>query len=371
MRLTDLPLDDLAFRTSEAVREPLRRACAANPDLATFHDLGRSEQGRPLYGVTLGYGPRRVTLVAGAHADEPVGPETLRTLVLETLAHRDWEAEDGGFAELFERFTLRIIPHVNPDGEAANRPWIEAFPVSGGAAAEALAAYLRHRRREPPGRDVEFGYPVMRPENRAASAFLFDYEPVAFHASLHGMGFAEGALLLLERHWVDARPERTAALMEGWRAAVAAARLSLHDHDRRGEKGFHYLGPGFWSTPEGTAMQAHFRALGDEATARKFFLSSMEWARLTGYDAARDGHPLALVTELPLFVLPRAEPHVPGVPATWLALQEALPELTARARAGEGLHEHVARFGLRLLPLADAVRLQLRALELGLEAVAV
>jgi len=358
--LSELPLDNLRFRTTEEVRDPLRRACDANPDLATFHDLGRSEEGRPLYGVTLGYGPETVTLVAGAHADEPVGPETLRTLILEALAHRDWLAEGEGLADLFERVTLRILPHVNPDAEARNRPWIHRWPD--------LDAFLLHRQREPPGRDVEFGYPVLRPENRAASRFLFDYAPLALHVSLHGMAFAEGALLLIERHWA----ERTDPLRARWREAVAAAGLGLHDQDRGGDKGFAYLGPGFWTTPEGEAMQRHFRQQGDEETARKFFRSSMEWARLAGYDAERQRHPLCLVTELPLWVVSGEERgHEPGVPAAYLALQEALPEATIRVRAGESASEVLAPLRFTPLPLAEAVRLQLRAIELGLEGVGV
>jgi hypothetical protein len=359
MRLTDLPLDQLRFRTSDEVADEIRHACGANPDLATFHDLGKSEQGRPLYGVTLGFGPETVTLVSGAHADEPVGPETLRTLILESLANRDWLAEDDGVHELLERVTFRIIPHVNPDGEAANQRWISAWPD--------VNAYLLHRRREPPGRDVEFGYPVMRPENRIASCFLFDYSPLALHMSLHGMGFAEGALLLIERHWADA----TGELREHWRRAVVATNLRLHDHDRGGEKGFRYLGPGFWSTPEGTAMREHFLALRDQETARKFFLSSMEMARVAGYDARRERHPLCLVTELPLFVIEAEHERVPGVPAALLELQEAIPAIEARLREGDDAVELIEPFQLRPLPPEDAVRLQLRAIELGLEAVGV
>jgi hypothetical protein len=357
--LTDLPLDGLRFRTAEEVREPIRRACAANPELAAFHDLGRSEEGRPLYGVTLGFGPETVTLAAGAHADEPVGPETLRTLVLEALAHRDWLAEDEGLAALFERCTLRILPQVNPDAEARNQPWIERWPD--------LDSFLLHRLREPPGRDLEFGYPVLRPETRAASRFLFDYTPLALHVSLHGMAFSEGALLLIERHWAGV----TGGLRARWREAVVSSGLGLHDQDRGGDKGFAYLGPGFWTTPEGEAMQRHFREEGDEETARKFFLSSMEWARLAGYDAARDRHPLCLVTELPLWVVEGEGGHRPGVPEAYLALQSVLPEATLRVRQGEPSAEALAPLRLRPVPLETAVRLQLRALELGLEAAGV
>ncbi|MEO1076777.1 MAG: M14 family zinc carboxypeptidase, partial [Bacteroidota bacterium] len=298
MRLADLDLSDLRFRTSEQVFNDLEQACSANPDLATFEVIGHSEAGRPIAGVTLGYGPRTVTLVAGAHADEPVGPETLRTFIIESLAARDWGASDGGFAELFERFTFKMVPHVNPDAEAVNQPWIRAWPD--------LRAFLRYRLREKPGRDIEFGYPVMRSENRAVSRFLFGYAPIALHASLHGMAFSEGSLLLIERHWAEAFPERLAALQRGHlEATKAVARLEPHDQDRSGDKGFRYLGPGFWSTPEGTAMQAYFLREGDAETAAKFFLSSMELARIAGYDAERKAAPLCLVTELPLWLVRR------------------------------------------------------------------
>jgi hypothetical protein len=367
MRLADLDTDGLRFRTSDETLDALRAACEQNPDLARFEVVGHSEEGRPIAGVTLGYGPRTATLVAGAHADEPVGPETLRLLVLEGLAARGWGAEGGGLADLWERFTLRIVPHVNPDGEARNRAWIERWDADDPAAT--LAAYLRGRRREAPGRDVEFGYPVMRSENAAASRFLFPYEPIALHASLHGMGFSEGALLLVEKDWID-KPN-TAPLREGFARAASAAGLRLHDHDRGGDKGFRYGGPGFWTTPEGRAMQRHFLDAGDPETAAKFFLSSMETAVLTGRDRDTGRTPLCLVTELPLFVL-EAEPddRQPGVPQTLIDFRHALPALAEAAEAGDDLGPRIEPFGLRCLDLETAVRLHLRTLDLGLVAVA-
>lgn len=356
MNLTAIDANGARFRTADEVRDELRHACAANGDVAAFHQIGASREGRPIDAVTLGYGPRLATLVAGAHADEPVGPETLRTLILESLANRDWLAEEEGFHDLFEQFTLRIIPQVNPDGEARNQRWIREWPD--------VEAFIAHRLREQPGDDVEFGYPNLRPENQAASRFLFDYSPLALHLSLHGMAFAEGALLLIERYW-----EHRESIMAGWRDAVAAAGLRLHDHDRGGDKGFAYYGPGFWSTPEGRAMQRHFRQRGDEATAARFHLSSMEMARLAGFDAASGARPLCLVTELPLFVIEQDYERQPGVPAAYLALQEVLPEAQTRLAAGEGVHTLLAPFALRPLPLDTAIRLQLRAIELGLAAV--
>ena len=83
-----------------------------------------------------------------------------------------------------------MVPHANPDGEQANRAWIERWPSAD--------ASLRHVLREPLGRDVEFGFSAMRPENAAMTSFLARAAPVR----LHGMAFAEGAALLIERRWV-------------------------------------------------------------------------------------------------------------------------------------------------------------------------
>ena len=366
MFLADLDLSALRFRQSAEVFDEMREACAQNPDLATFETIGESEEGRPIAGVTLGYGPRLVTLVAGAHADEPVGPETLRTLVLEGLAARGWGADDGGLEELWEQVTLRIVPHVNPDGEARNQSWIQAWDAE--EPADTLGHYLRGRRREPPGRDVEFGYPDLRPENRAATAFLFENGPVALHASLHGMGFSEGALLLVEKRWLQT--ERDQALRVGFAQGAEDVGLRLHDHDRGGDKGFRYGGPGFWSTPEGAAMRQHFLDADDPETAGLFRQSSMEQA----VETAPEGEsPLCVVTELPLFVLdaepPAGHARQSGVPATLQAFQDAMPALIEAAAEHRDLASLAAPFGLRCLDLETQVRLHLRTLDLALDAV--
>lgn len=356
MTLADLDIGTVRFRTSAEVFDDLRQSCEANPDLATFEVIGKSEEGRPIAGVTLGYGPRIVTLVAGAHADEPVGPETLRHLVIDGLGARDWGAEGGGLADLFERFTFRIIPHVNPDAEARNQAWITQWGVLSDRPADLLACFLRQRRREPPGRDLEFGYPAMRLENRAATEFLFgDRPPLALHASLHGMAVSEGALLLIEKDWLHA--ERTEPLREGFRQSAARAGFRLHDHDRGGDKGFRYGGPGFWSTPEGAAMRAHFEAAGDPEMAALFHRSSMEEAI-----HANDGQPLCIVTELPLFYLAAPYSHTPGT----AALAERFREVQAEWLAGGAAPESLGPFGVRPVDPTVAVRLHLDTLDRAL-----
>jgi len=313
------------FRTCEEVAHAMGEACLRHGN--GFFEVGRSEEGRPIHGARLGRGPRRVSLVAGAHAEEPVGPETLRAMVL----HAD------RLGPLLGRFTFAVIPHLNPDGEARNRAWLRAWPDAD--------AFARAAVREPPGRDVEFGWPDLRRENADAALFLKEHGPYALHASLHGIAFAEGVQLLLHRQWVS----RTVRLREGFAAAVREAGLGFHDHDRRGEKGFWRIAPGFATTPESGAMRDFFLAQGDAATAARFRMSSMEYVRSLGGDT------LCMVTEVPLWVVPNPDPR-PGVPSAYLALRERLSR-------GEPPGP------VRAVDLATAVRLQLRALDLALRVV--
>ena len=343
--LSLLTSSEPAFRTYEEALPALRATCADHP-LASWYELGTSEEGRPLGGVVLGDGPITASLIAGNHADEPVGPATLFALIEGLLSRPET------YAPLLEQVTFAIVPHTNPDGAARNRPWIEAWPD--------LAAFLEHRVRELPGRDLEFGYPGMRPENEHVAQFLRAHGPFALHMSLHGMSASEGAMLLINRPWTF----RTQPLRDAFRAAAAEAGLPMHDHNRKGEKGFFWIEPGFTTTPRGDAMRTFFRAQDDEAMAKRFHQSSMEFVMSLG------GDPLCLVTELPLFLIPNDNP-TPGRPERYLAFKDRLPEAKHRLSQDEPIDDLIAPFKVRPLPLATAVRLQIRALELGLEAVGV
>jgi Zinc carboxypeptidase. len=191
------------FRAHGTVRSPIESACAQHPDVATFRELGPSEDGTMLYGAVVGTGPITVSLIAGNHADEPVGPETLRSFLINGLARRD------DMESVLRRFQFVVVPHTNPDGEARNRAWMEAWPD--------LEAYLKEAVRENPGRDMEYGFPDMRPENTHVSAFLREHGPFDLHASLHGMSAGEGAMLLINRPWTF----RTQSLRDDFASAAA------------------------------------------------------------------------------------------------------------------------------------------------------
>lgn len=305
--------------------------------------IGTSRQGRPLLGVMVGSGPLRVSITAGAHSDEPAGP-----LAALALLHALTTTDRGRV--LLTRTTWLICPHVNPDGALLNDHWLADPPDP--------MRYLRHVFREPPGDDVEFNYPSEdpgargpRPENAAVAAFLREGAPFHLHASLHGMGFAEGAWWLIGSEWVD----RTAPLRQRIAAIFEQHHAGFHDIDRHGEKGFTRIGRGFSTTPTSTAMKEFFLREKDPVTARLFLPSSMEFVRSLG------GDPLVMVSELPLFRLRGVEalagPPVEPTPYQRFRprLKEAQQQLLAGNRApAEALFRE---FDVRPVPFPQQIRI--------------
>jgi hypothetical protein len=312
-------------------------------------EIGRSRQGRPIIGYNIGEGPFHISLIAGCHADEPVGPAMLERLVSHLLAQDD-------NAPVKSRLRWWIVPHANPDGDARNAAWSGA--VDDGASFD-LYAYIRQSIREAPGDDVEFGFPRhaadsgARPENQAIASFLDPGGPFVLHASFHGMAYAAGPWFLMESSWAD----RTTGMRERLRRRVAAMDYRVHDIDRQGEKGFTRIDEGFTTRPDSVAMASYFRQLNDEATASLFRPSSMEYVRSLG------GDPLTLVSEMPLFV----------VPAELFQRGELIrpPELVRLRDAGDEaeLRQVAEEVGVRPMPIGDQMRLQLAFLEEALATV--
>lgn len=323
--------------------------------------LGRSRQGRPIYGYQLGHGPAAVSCIGGCHADEPVGPAMLERLV-------SWLALQPSTSPCLSKVRWFLVPHVHPDGAARNHAWTSFRFDEPGADLDGdldLVAYLRHVVRDLPGDDVEFGFPGSPdgspplPEARAVAEFLAQGAPLHLHASFHGMAFAAGPWFLMEHSWA----ERTLDMRNGLRDRVTDLGYRLHDVDRGGEKGFFRIDEGFTSRPDSKAMRAHFEALDDSATAALFRPSSMEYAVSLG------GDPLTLVSEMPLFIAPW-DLYTSGGS---LVRPQALSELRARAVdvhvPAHTIRAEANRLGIRSMPLRDQMRLQLEFLAAGLRAV--
>ncbi len=308
--------------------------------------IGASRADRPVRAFICGGGRLRISLIAGCHADEPVGPRLLRHLVSYLTALPSGSA-------LLRAFEWWIVPHVNPDGEEANRSW--QVPD---AAAYDLEHYLRHAVREPPGDDVEFGFPSgpddgdARPENRAvASWWSASAGPFHLHATLHGMAFAAGPWFLVEEAWKD----RIDAFKTTCRDRTRDLGYRLHDVERRGQKGFFRIERGFCTRPDSRHMRRYFLDQGDPVTAGLFRPSSMETIRALG------GDPLTLVSEMPLFITPGAGEDIgPPDPVAeeWKRKITAWQQQLARGRPPERIRACARSGCLYAMPIRDQMTLQ-------------
>lgn len=317
-------------------------------------ELGRTRNGRPLIGYRFGRGPTRISLIAGCHADEPVGPRFLNALIRHlSQAHPS--------SSILSEFEWWIVPNANPDGAEQNRAWFDGDPDR-----YDLAAYLRHVVRELPGDDVEFSFPRAagddgaRPENRALFQWWQTAEaPFDLHVSLHGMAFGGGPWFLVDPAWAM----RCEAIKNNCRAAARRMGYALHDVQRGGEKGFARIEKGFCTRPDSEAMAAYFNKLGDANTAEKFRPSSMETIRSYG------GDPLTLVTEIPLFILPGVgdtiEPADP-VAESW---RKKITDWQSRIRNGDvaAVEAEIEASDLRPVPVIDQMNLQWTMIRSGVE----
>ncbi len=320
-----LPPEAIAFRDSRSLAGFLDGISDIN--VTTF---GTSRSDQPLLGYTMGEGSLVVSITAGCHADEPVGPMTAQILPVLLRKYAP---------DLLEKFSFRVAPQMNPDGADSNRGWFDANPD--------FVTYVGNAVREAPGDDVEFGFledVVARPECRAAIPFLWHHAPVVAHFSLHGMAWAEGAWYLLNAPWAN----RAEAMTEDLVAATKLHHLGFHEIDRNGAKGFTRIGEGFATTPSSVAMRAFFEGEKDLEMAAKFRPSSMEVAMSTGDD------PLCMVSELPLFLLdvpPSLDDPV------LFRFRDALIEARA-AGTEEALRALAQAFNLRTFPMAQQIQLQ-------------
>jgi hypothetical protein len=307
--------------------------------------IGHSRRGQPLWGVQVGVGTRRVSVIAGCHSDEPVGPMTAQAFPDLLAAH---------FPELLERFTFYIVPQMNPDGADLNRVWFANPPD--------FCEYVRHAFREPPGDDIEFGFGEssrIRPECAAAMEWLGANGPYAAHFSLHGMAFAEGAWFLLCREW-RLRSDR---LMDALNEVCLRLKVPMYDVERHGEKGFTRIRPGFCTTPRSNAMQEYFMERDDPLTAGKFLPTSMEFAASLG------GEPLCMVSEPPLFLVKRQSSSLTDTESG--RLRDELKRLREEGGAVPAamLLGVAERYGVQPFPIAKQVLLQLAMVQLALDAI--
>ncbi len=322
--------------------------------LSNAIDLGRSRDGRSVTGYRFGSGLTRVSLIAGCHADEPVGPRLLDNLVR-------YLSQASPSSSVLSEFEWWIVPNANPDGAERNRAWFDGDPDR-----YDLAAYLRHVVRELPGDDIEFAFPRAqnddgaRPENRAIFEWWQTAEaPFDLHVSLHGMAFGGGPWFLIDSAWAM----RCEAIRNNCGAAVRRMGYALHDVQRNGEKGFERIERGFCTRPDSKAMVAYFNKLGDSDTARRFRPSSMETIRSYG------GDPLTIVTEVPLFILPGVGETIDPTDPAADSWREKIIDWQSRLRDGDAtaVESEIEASDLRPVPVVDQMNLQWTVIRSGVE----
>ncbi|WP_010522647.1 M14 family zinc carboxypeptidase [Aquimarina agarivorans] len=330
---------------------------------APFENFGGKTIGVSLEAIEIdafifGNGPKKISLIAGNHADEPIGPLLLKKLVnfLSLLNEQH---------ELLLKYTWYIIPHTNPDGEKRNLKWYTYQDTEAD-----LANYLTHVTRELPGQDIEFGFPIenkakaLRPENEAIYNFWkkantsFD-----LHVSLHGMSATYGPWFLIDKKWIN----RTQALRDKCTLKTKALGYQLFDLNRFGEKGFERISKGFCTRPDSTEMRNHFLALNDKKTAEKFHPSSMESIRSISTDC------LTLVSEMPLFIFPEESRQL-----TWPDpfLQKWNTQFTlwkqqirAKELTAEQCNKQAKKMNVNAMPWKDQMRLQWQLVVAGIETI--
>ncbi|WP_083682761.1 M14 metallopeptidase family protein [Archangium sp. Cb G35] len=106
----DLPLPPLVRHSH--VEKHLKRLREKSPDLFQLEVAGQSVEGRALYHLSLGTGPRHVLLWSQMHGDEP----TATTALLDFIEYLRTHRQEPWVARILSELTLHAVPMLNPDG---------------------------------------------------------------------------------------------------------------------------------------------------------------------------------------------------------------------------------------------------------------
>ncbi|MET7700515.1 M14 family zinc carboxypeptidase [Streptomyces sp. NPDC005485] len=182
-------MDELGARAAALV--------ARHPRNARLRRVGTSRAGNPLWLLSVGHGSRQALVVAGPHANEPVGGATVLRLAERALA--DPRLREGSDA------TWNLLLCLDPDGSRRNEAWLPG-PYT-------LGHYFRHFFRpgflEQPEWLPEGADGAVLPETRALLDLQDELRPF-FQCSLHGVDVG-GAFVELTRD-LPGLPHRVAQI---------------------------------------------------------------------------------------------------------------------------------------------------------------
>jgi hypothetical protein len=110
------PADPRALRHAELM-ELIQFLVRQYPEVLRVEKAGASVEGREIFLVSAGNGPDHILLWSQMHGDEPTATGALIDLISFMGRHR----EESWVARILARYTLLLIPMLNPDG--AERGW--------------------------------------------------------------------------------------------------------------------------------------------------------------------------------------------------------------------------------------------------------
>ncbi|MFD5573838.1 M14 family zinc carboxypeptidase [Streptomyces cadmiisoli] len=169
----------LRYPTVDELRSRAAALVARHPRTARLRRVGVSRAGTPLWLLSLGHGSRQALVVAGPHANEPVGGATVLRLAERALADR--ALTEGADA------TWNLLLCLDPDGLRHNEGWLSG-PYR-------LERYFRRFFRpgflEQPEWLPEGAAGAALPETRALLALQDELKPF-FQCSLHGVDVGGG-----------------------------------------------------------------------------------------------------------------------------------------------------------------------------------
>ncbi len=97
--------------------EHIRAVVASYPDTLRAERIGSSVEGRAIYLVSAGQGPRRILFWSQMHGDEPTATNALIDLFHFLGRHE----RESWVARILQTYTLLFIPMLNPDGAERNQ----------------------------------------------------------------------------------------------------------------------------------------------------------------------------------------------------------------------------------------------------------
>ncbi|MDN0197287.1 M14 family zinc carboxypeptidase [Streptomyces sp. S.PNR 29] len=193
----------LRYPTVDELGARAAALAARHPRDTRLRRVGTSRAGAPLWLLSIGHGSRQALVVAGPHANEPVGGATALRLAERALA--DPRLTEGADA------TWNLLLCLDPDGLRRNEGWL-AGPYT-------LGHYVRNFFRpgflEQPEWLPEGAAGAALPETRALLGLQDELRPF-LQCSLHGVDVGGGFVELT--HDLPGLPQRV---------AHAAARLGI------------------------------------------------------------------------------------------------------------------------------------------------